>query len=71
MKQRKFYDVNASIGRMSFREEQIPYTVKSLADEMNYFRIQASLVFSNVSKDYSFVKGNDELLEHVAGSLDH
>lgn len=62
MKQRIYIDVNSSIGRMSFKEEGIPYKAESLLDEMKYYRVHASLVSSNVARDYSFIKGNEELI---------
>jgi len=48
-KQRKYIDVNSGIGRMNYREERIPYTVEALVNEMIYYRVHASLVYSNVS----------------------
>lgn len=68
MKQRLYIDVNAGLGRSSFREERIPYTVDSLLNDMAYYRIQTSLVYSYVARDYSFVKGNRELIEQIKDS---
>ena len=65
MKQRKYIDVNSGIGRMNYREERIPYTVEALVNEMIYYRVHASLVYSNVSRDYAFTKGNAQLVGHV------
>lgn len=65
MKQRFYIDTNSGIGRKSFKEDLIPYTVGHLLDEMKYYRVHASIVYSNVAKDYSFFKGNMELIEQV------
>lgn len=63
--QRFYIDVNSAVGRRNFIEKRIPYTVDSLLSDMKYCRIHASLVYSNVARDYSFVKGNEELIETV------
>ena len=68
MKQRIYIDVNSGIGRMNSREERIPYTVDALLEEMKYYRVHASIVYSNIARDYSFVKGNAELLEQISAS---
>ena len=65
MKQRIYIDVNCGMGRMDYRVEQIPYTTQSLIEDMKYYRIQAAAVYSNSSKEYSFVKGNTELFRDI------
>lgn len=68
MRQRAYIDVNAGLGRTSFREERIPYTTEALLEEMKYYRVHASLAYSNVAREYAFTKGNDELIEEIKKS---
>ena len=60
--QRIYIDANAAIGRMNFREPEIPYKTETLLLDMEYCRIHAALVFSHVARDYSFVAGNREII---------
>ena len=66
--ERIYIDVKSSVGRINFREERIPYSLEDLINNMQYYRVHASLVFNNVAKDYSFSKGNRELLEQIKGN---
>ena len=68
MKQRLFFDVNSGVGRLNKREDKIPFKPDDLLYEMEYYRVHASLIYSNMSKHYSFVKGNRELLENINGN---
>lgn len=68
MKQRLYIDVNSGVGRMSRREKGIPYKVETLLNEMNYCRVHASVIYSNVARDYAFTKGNFELVDDVKKS---
>lgn len=68
MKQRLYVDVNSSLGREQARHERIPYDLGSLINDMKYYRIQSSLIYSNAAKDYSFVKGNKEIIECIKKS---
>lgn len=63
--QRFYIDTNSGLGRSAFKEERIPYKSESLLDEMSYYRVHASLVYSLEARDYSFVKGNNELLRRI------
>lgn len=58
-------DSNSYLGRTSYREGKIPYLSEALLEDMKYYRIHASLVCSSVSKDYSFIKGNNEILDII------
>lgn len=66
--QRLYIDANAGIGRTNFREQGIPYKIETLLSDMDYCRIHAALVFSNVAKDYSFVAGNREIMAHACAN---
>jgi Predicted metal-dependent hydrolase of the TIM-barrel fold len=63
--QRIYIDANAGLGRTNQREGRIPYTVGSLVDDMEYYRVHASLVYSYTARDYSFVKGNRQLMDDI------
>lgn len=65
MKQRLYIDVNSGVGRKSFREDRIPWTIESLIEAMQYYRVHASVVFSSTARDYSFIKGNSELVDMI------
>jgi Predicted metal-dependent hydrolase of the TIM-barrel fold len=65
LKQRIYIDVNSGVDRMSAREERIPYKIGSLLEEMKYYRIHSSLVYSSICRDYSFTKGNQSLIEKI------
>lgn len=60
--------MNSGVGRMNYREKGIPYKVEVLLEEMKYCRVHASVVYSNVARDYAFTKGNEELAENVKAS---
>lgn len=63
MKQRIYIDAHAFLGRSSYREDRIPFSAEDLIEEMRYYRVHASIVCSNSTKDYSFIKGNDEIID--------
>ena len=60
--QRYYLNVNCGVGQMNSKEENMPYKADSLLEEMAYHRIHVSLAYSNISTNYSFTKGNRELL---------
>ena len=63
MKQRKYFDVNCTIGRKSKPDEDFPYLEKDLLDDMRYSRVHGAAVSSNESIDYCFISGDRKLAE--------
>lgn len=60
--QRLYIDACTAIGRANFREPEIPYKTESLLSDMEYCRIHAALICSQVAKEYSFIAGNSEVM---------
>ncbi len=63
--QRLFFDINAKIGKTHKRDEMTPYQVETLLDDMDYYRVHGALVDNQEGCDYSYVAGNDALLQRV------
>lgn len=58
MKQRKYFDCFALIGRPSIPDKDYPYDVETLKSDMAYSRVHAAAVVHNAAIDYSYSYGN-------------
>lgn len=63
MKQRKYFELFASVGRKCIPRKEFPYTADSLLADMKYARIHGAAVLSNVAESYSYVYGNQETIQ--------
>ncbi len=68
MKQRIFIDINLGVGRLSCKDERIPWKLEDLIKSMEYYRVHASVAYSNVALGYAFTKGNREILHNISTS---
>ncbi|MBE5737423.1 MAG: hypothetical protein E7348_03390 [Clostridiales bacterium] len=62
MKQRRYFDVAATIGRRQWRPD-FPYKPQDLIDDMAYARVHGALCFNAESLDYSYVAANREMIK--------
>ncbi len=60
MKQRRYFDVAATIGRRSWRAD-FPYKPQDLISDMEYARVHGALCYNAESLDYSYVSANSEM----------
>jgi len=60
-----FFDANCQIGRHNFRLAGAPYSVASLASDMEAQGISRRLVYHAVAKEYSPAVGNQRLLQEI------
>ena len=58
MKQRKYFDCFATLGRPSIPDKDYPYDVETLISDMAYSRVHAVAAVHNAAIDYSFSYGN-------------
>lgn len=68
MKQRKYFEVFASVGRKSVPSKDFPYTVDALLADMEYARIHGAAIISNAAEAYSYMYGNREALALACGN---
>lgn len=61
MKQRKYFDINCTVGRASCPNPDFPYDPASLLDDMAYFRIHGAAILHMPALDYAFTSGNRSL----------
>lgn len=61
--QRKYIDCNSLIGRTRVHDSRFSYKEEELIKEMEYYRIHKALVFNQMAKEYSYIKGNKEIIE--------
>ncbi|MCL2518946.1 MAG: amidohydrolase family protein [Oscillospiraceae bacterium] len=62
MKQRKYFDVHCSAGRVNIPSKDFSYDPYDLLDDMKYYRVHGALVVPLESVDYAFVPGNEWLI---------
>ena len=65
IKQRKYFEICAGIGRRNVSSSDFPYETKDLLDDMAYYRVHGALVTDVSALDYSFVAGNRDLCATV------
>jgi len=63
MKQRKYFDFYASVGRKIVPNPDYPTEVEVLLDDMKYARIHGAAFLMNSAEEYSFVYGNKQGIE--------
>ena len=63
MKQRKYFEILASVGRRCAPDGDFPLKPEILLEDMKYARIHGAAVLENTAVEYSFVYGNRECLE--------
>lgn len=62
MANRIFIDINTAVGRTSYRDSRFPFDEVTLEKEMAYYGINGYAAFNSEAVEYSFVKGNREIL---------
>ena len=62
MKQRKYFEVFASVGRKKVPSMDHPHSPEALLEDMKYARIHGAALVANSAIDYSFIYGNNEAL---------
>lgn len=63
LKQRKYVDFYAAVGRKCVPDNDLPYSHEVLLDDMKYARVHGALIVPNTAQEYSFVFGNKEGIE--------
>ncbi len=63
MKQRKYFEILASVGRKCAPDGDYPINPEILLEDMKYARVHGAAVLENTAREYSFVYGNRECLE--------
>ena len=58
MKQRKYFDCFALLGRPNIPDKDYPYDVETLKSDMAYSRVHAAATIQNACIDYSYSYGN-------------
>lgn len=61
MKQRRYFDINCTVGRASCPAPDFPHDPASLLDDMAYFRIHGAAILYTPALDYAFTAGNRAL----------
>jgi len=62
-----FFDCNTSIGCLAVPQPGSFFTASDLIREMNYFRIDRTLVYHTLAREYSPSEGNARLMEELVG----
>ena len=68
MKQRKYFEVFASVGRKKVPSLDHPQSPEALLKDMEYARIHGAALVANSSIDYSFFYGNNEAIDLAKNS---
>ena len=68
MKQRKYFEIYASVGRKCVPDKDIPYKVGTLLSDMKYARIHGAAIVSNTAENFSFIYGNQEVISLAKGN---
>jgi len=68
MKQRKYFEIYASVGRKCVPDKDMPYKVGTLLSDMKYARIHGAAIVSNTAENFSFIYGNQEAISLAKGN---
>lgn len=63
MKQRKYFELIAKIGKKRIPDKDYPYTTEVLLSDMAYARIHGAAVLHHGAMEYSFLTGNKQAIE--------
>ncbi len=63
VKQRKYFEILASVGRKCAPDADYPLNPEILLEDMKYARVHGAAVLENTAIDYSFVYGNNRTIE--------
>lgn len=63
MKQRKYLDFFASVGRPAVPGKDFPYDLDTMLKDMEYARIHGAAFMHSIAKDYSYTMGNREAIK--------
>lgn len=66
MKQRRYIDINCTVGRASNPPRDFPRDTATLLDDMAYYRIHAAAAVHTPALDYAFTSGNRALCKMLA-----
>ena len=58
MKQRKYFDCFASVGKPAIPDSNFPSDIETIKNDMSYSRIHAVAAIHNAARDYSLTYGN-------------
>lgn len=63
MKQRKYFEMLAYVGKSTVPDKDYPYDAETLLSDMAYARIHGAACIHNVAKSYSYELGNREAIK--------
>ena len=63
MKQRKYFEIFASVGQQSAPDRDFPSSIDIMLEDMKYMRIHGAAFMHNGARDYSFEYGNSTAMK--------